>query len=43
VEEQDVTAIITGLFDLNAKLAEITRDVSAIRNWLVEDDEEEEG
>jgi hypothetical protein len=42
VDPNDTTAIIHGVFELNAKLAEIASDVNEIRDWLVDDDEEEE-
>jgi outer membrane murein-binding lipoprotein Lpp len=41
-EREDVTSIIGGVFDLNAKLARISEDVAAIRRLLEEDDGEEE-
>jgi hypothetical protein len=42
VDRDDVTAIIGGLFDANAKLTEIAYDVRRIRLFLEDDDEEEE-
>jgi hypothetical protein len=42
VDPEDTSAIIRGVFDLNATLVEISRDLNALRNWFVEDDEEEE-
>jgi hypothetical protein len=41
VDRQDVSSIIGGLFEMNAKLADIAEDVSAIRAMLEEDDDEE--
>jgi hypothetical protein len=40
-DQDDVFATLTGVFDVNAKLAEIAHDVEAIRR-LMEDDEGEE-
>jgi hypothetical protein len=42
VEREDVTSIISGIFDIRLKLDVIARNVVAIRNLLDEDDEEEE-
>ena len=42
MDAEDTRAIIRGVFDLNATLVEISRDLNALRNWFVEDDEEEE-
>jgi outer membrane murein-binding lipoprotein Lpp len=42
MDPDDTTAIISGVFELNAKLAELAADVNVIRTWLVDDDEEEE-
>lgn len=36
----DVTSIINGLFEVNAKLADIAEDVGATRGLMDEDDEE---
>jgi hypothetical protein len=43
-DRDDVTAIMGGLFDVNAKLSEIAYDVRRIRRFLedADDDEEEE-
>jgi len=41
-DERDVTSILSGVFHLNANLADIADDVWAIRLHLEEDDEEEE-
>ncbi len=41
-EEGTDTLIIRSLFRMNAKLADIGEDVSAIRAYLEEDDGEEE-
>jgi hypothetical protein len=41
-ESEDVLAILRGVFDLNAKLDTISRDVAAIRRLADEDDGEEE-
>jgi hypothetical protein len=40
-DDVDVRAIIRGLFEANAKLSDIAKDVAAIRAWLEEDDDEE--
>jgi hypothetical protein len=42
LERDDVTSIIGGVFDLNAKLAGIAQDVVAIRRLLENEDGEEE-
>jgi hypothetical protein len=42
MDPDDTTAILHGVFELNAKLAEVAKDVNDIRDWLVDDDEEEE-
>jgi hypothetical protein len=41
-DEDDVAAVLGGLFELNAKLADIGGDVQAIRILLENGDEEEE-
>jgi len=41
-DERDVTGILSGVFHMNANLAEIAEDVWAIRLLLEDDDEEEE-
>jgi hypothetical protein len=43
IDDGDFNAILSGIFDINAKLAEIRDDLQVIR-WLLEDgnDEEEE-
>ncbi len=40
-DDRDVTSILSGVFDINAKLAEI-RDELQVISWLLEDDDEEE-
>ena len=44
VEREDVDAILSGLFDMNRKLARIDRNLEVITRWLEngDDDEEEE-
>jgi hypothetical protein len=42
VDPEDTRAILRGVFDPNATLVEIFRDVNALRNWFVDEDEEEE-
>jgi hypothetical protein len=42
MDPDDTTAILHGVFELNAKLAEVAKDVNDIRDLLVDDDEEEE-
>jgi len=44
MEREDVDAILSGLFDVNVKLARIDRNLEEITRWLEdgEDDEEEE-
>jgi hypothetical protein len=41
-DEEDVAAVLGGLFELNAKLADIGVDVQAIRILIENGDEEEE-
>jgi hypothetical protein len=41
-EREDVNAILSGVFDLNAKLLRIGEDVGRIRYLLEDEDEEEE-
>ena len=43
IDDRDVSTILSGIFDINAKLAEIRDDLQVIP-WLLEDgnDEEEE-
>ena len=41
LERADVDAILSGLFDINANLAEIRDELRMIR-WLLEDGDEEE-
>ena len=41
-DEQDVTSILSGVFDMRTSLAEIANDIRAIRLLLEDDDEEEE-
>lgn len=41
-DEQDVTAALVGIFEVNAKLADIGVDVQAIRMLMENGDEEEE-
>jgi hypothetical protein len=41
-DERDVDSILSGIFHLNANLAEIADDVQAIRLLLEDGDEEEE-
>jgi len=40
-DDRDVNAILSGIFDINAKLAEIRDDLQVIR-WLLEDPDDEE-
>lgn len=40
-DDKDVTSILSGVFDINANLAEIRDGVRIIR-WLLEDGDEEE-
>lgn len=40
-DDRDVGSILSGVFDINARLAEIRDEVRAIR-WLLEDEDEEE-
>lgn len=42
VDRHDVTALLSGIFDLNTKLAQAADDVHAIRLLLEEEDGEEE-
>jgi hypothetical protein len=42
MDDLSVRAIINGLFEVNAKLADIGEDVAAIRALLDEDDDYEE-
>jgi hypothetical protein len=42
-EQEDVLATLKGVFDVNAKLADIAQDVDAIRRMMEDGDEEEEG
>jgi hypothetical protein len=41
-DERDVTSILSGLFDINGRLAEILDELRAIREVLEDDGEEEE-
>jgi hypothetical protein len=40
-DERDVDSILSGVFDINAKLSDILDELRIIR-WLLEDDDEEE-
>ena len=42
IDDRDVDSILSGVFHLNANLAEIADDVKAIRLLLENGDEEEE-
>ena len=44
IEREDVNAILSGVFDINAKLARIDENLHAIAGWFEDrgDDEEEE-
>jgi hypothetical protein len=44
VEREDVDAILSGVFDINAKLAHIDENLAEITGWLENggDDEEED-
>jgi hypothetical protein len=37
VDPEDTRAILRGVFDLNATLVEISRDVNALRNWFFDE------
>ena len=39
--ERDVNAVLTGIFDMKANLAQVAGDVRAIRLILEDEDEEE--
>jgi len=43
-EREDLDAILSGVFDINAKLAHIDENLAQITSWLEngDDDEEEE-
>jgi hypothetical protein len=40
-DDRDVTSILSGVFDMNAKLEEIRDELRIIR-WLLEDGDEEQ-
>lgn len=42
IEREDVNAILSGIFDINAKLSRIDRNLETMRKWLEDDHEEEE-
>ena len=42
IEPSDVTTIIDGIFQINARLGDLTEDVRAIRRLIEEDDDGEE-
>ncbi len=42
VDRDDVTALLSGVFDLNMKLATVSEDVHVIRQPMEDDDGEEE-
>jgi hypothetical protein len=42
VDRDDVSALLSGIFDMNAKLAGVSEDVHRIRLLLEDDDGEEE-
>jgi hypothetical protein len=42
IEREDVDAILSGIFDINASLTEVRRELRQIRRLLEDGDEEEE-
>jgi hypothetical protein len=42
VEREDVDAILSGVFDINAKLAHIDENLAESTRWLEDGDDDEE-
>jgi len=42
IDREDVNVILGGVFDVNATLSRIDKNIQLIAMWLKEDDDEEE-